>query len=202
MQWKDVESALPGGLKLLGAALTATGVGAPVGVAVAGIGALVGHALGVDGSDPEAVLNAVKMDPQAAEKLMEVQENAKAQLQQLVVQQAVAQMQSETAQQQAVLSDKASARSRDTEIIKAGKMNWRADVMLAGAFLGIIVIAALLASGQVKEASAIGTFLIMAGTKLLGNVGTAFDFEFGSSRSSLEKTELLAKAPAIKVDTP
>ena len=202
MQWKDVESALPGGLKLLGAALTATGVGAPVGAAVAGIGALVGHALGVDGSDPEAVLNAVKMDPQAAAKLAEVQENCKVQLQQMLAQQAIARMQSETARQQAVLTDKASARSHDTEIVKAGRMNWRADVMLAGAFLAIIVIAALLATGQIKEASAIGTFLIMAGTKLLSAVGTAFDFEFGSSRSSLEKTELLAKASAIKADTP
>jgi hypothetical protein len=162
------------------------------GAAVAGIGALVGHALGVDGSSPDAVLQAVQVDPQAAEKLLEVQENAKVQLQQLVAQQALSRLQSETAQQQAVLADKASARGRDVELVKAGRMNWRADVMLLGAFAGIVVIAVLLATGQVKEASAIGTFLIMAGTKLLANIGTAFDFEFGSSRSSLEKTQALA----------
>jgi hypothetical protein len=195
--WKDVETALPGGLKLLGAALSATGVGAPVGAAVAGIGALVGHALGVDGSSPDAVLAAVQTDPAAAAKLLEVQENAKVQLQQLVAQQAVAQMQNETAQQAAQLADVASARSRDVEVRRAdGGKNARADLMVALDVSGLVVcivgavVMKLCGDLDVASATLLTTFASYFGLSLRD----AHAFEFGSSRSSQNKDATIQQA--------
>ena len=186
MQWKDVESALPGGLKLLGAALSATGVGAPVGVAVAGIGALVGHALGVDGNSPDAVLQAVQTDPAAAEKLLEVQANVKVQLQQLLAQQAVSLAQEDTKRTQQVIDDRVSARNMAVQTRDIWTPRIIAALVIIGAFLG--------------EGFAL-THMIPAGSEVLaGRVLGTLDsallavlyYYFGGSAGSDRKTELLA----------
>lgn len=89
--WKNIVSSLPGDLKLLGAALAATGVAAPEGAAVAGLGAILGHALGTDAT-PDAIQKAIATDPAAAAKLAEVQENNKVELRRIIMQGATAQM--------------------------------------------------------------------------------------------------------------
>lgn len=96
------------------------------------------------------------------------------------------------------LADKANARARDIEVRKlnAGD-NRRADIMLIAAFVAVVAIAALLALGKVDGASAVGGFLLTIGGMFARNIGTAFDFEFGSSRGSKEKDELLAR-PAVR----
>lgn len=92
------------------------------------------------------------------------------------------------------LADRADARDRDVKVRQlAGGANKRADVMLLAAFVAVIAIAALLALGEVEGADAVGGFLITIGGMFARNIGTAFDFEFGSSRGSREKDELLAK---------
>ena len=190
MQWKDVESALPGGLKLLGAALSATGVGAPVGVAVAGIGALVGHALGVDGNSPDAVLQAVQTDPAAAEKLLEVQANVRVQLQQLLAQQAVSLAQEDTKRTQQVIDDRVSARNMAVQTRDIWTPRIIAALVIIGAFLG--------------EGFAL-THMIPAGSEVLaGRVLGTLDsallavlyYYFGGSAGSDRKTELLAGGQA------
>ena len=97
----------------------------------------------------------------------------------------------------ATFADIGSARARDTEIIKQGKENYRADIMLFMAFVAVIAIAGLLALGKVDGATAVGGFLLTIGGMFARNIGTAFDFEFGSSRGQQHTTELLSQAPAI-----
>ena len=190
MTYAAVESALPGGLKLLGAALSATGVGAPVGVAVAGIGALVGHALGVDGNSPDAVLQAVQTDPAAAEKLLEVQANVKVQLQQLLAQQAVSLAQEDTKRTQQVIDDRVSARNMAVQTRDIWTPRIIAALVIIGAFLG--------------EGFAL-THMIPAGSEVLaGRVLGTLDsallavlyYYFGGSAGSDRKTELLAGGQA------
>lgn len=92
------------------------------------------------------------------------------------------------------LADRASARDRDVKVRQlAGGANRRPDIMLLAAFVAVISIGALLALGKVEGADAVGGFLITIGGMFARNIGTAFDFEFGSSRGSREKDDLLAK---------
>ncbi|TAK84355.1 MAG: hypothetical protein EPO20_14805 [Betaproteobacteria bacterium] len=94
------------------------------------------------------------------------------------------------------LADRANARARDVEVrkVNAGQ-NRRADVMLICAFVAVIAIAGLLSLGKVDGASAVGGFLLTIGGMFARNIGTAFDFEFGSSRGSKEKDGLIAQMP-------
>jgi uncharacterized membrane protein YgcG len=92
------------------------------------------------------------------------------------------------------LADKANARARDIEVRKLdGGKNHRADIMLVAAFVAVIAIAALLALGKVDGATAVGGFLLTIGGMFARNIGTAFDFEFGSSRGSRDKDAAIAQ---------
>lgn len=198
MNWDDVGGKLveigknvPGGLKLLGGIMTATGIGAPAGAGMMAVGTLLAHALGTDNT-PDALHAALSTDPAAAEKALEVESNNRVQLQQILTQQAIVEMQEETKQQVAVLGDKQSARVRDAQIVQLGKTNVRADLMLLGAYLITAVIVMVMVFGKVDGGSAIGGVLILLAGKFAGNIATAFDFEFGSSRGSVEKSAVMA----------
>jgi len=190
VQWKNVESALPSGLELLGTALTATGVGAPVGAAVAGIGTLVGHA--VDGSSPDAVLQAVQTDPAAAEKLAEVQANAKVQLQQIVAQQAVALTQESTKRTQQVIDDRGSARNMAVQTHDIWTPRAIAVLVVLGAFFGegFALTHAIPAGSEVLAGRVLGTL----DSALLA----VLYYYFGGSAGSDRKTELLANGQPAK----
>jgi hypothetical protein len=181
MDWKDVlKKALeivPG----LGIAL------APVtGGSSAVIGSVVGaltKAFGLtDDAKPEDVMTAITTDPEARLKLLLADNDFK-----------LKQKDQEIEELKIFMGDIQSARVRDTEIRKAGQQNKRADVMLAGAFIAIVVIAVVLGTKNIDAASAIGGFLLTIGGMFARNIGTAFDFEFGSSRSSAEKTEMMSR---------
>ena len=75
----------------------------------------------------------------------------------------------------------------------------RADLMLAGTFASLAVIAAVLGAlaifapdGSSALVNTLVGFLTGIGGMFARNLGTAFDFEFGSSRSSRDKDERLA----------
>lgn len=87
----------------------------------------------------------------------------------------------------AFLGDIQDARSRDLELKKAGKDNVRADVMVVAAFVAIIVISVFLITADKIDAGVLA-FLTTIGGMLMKNLSTAFDFEFGSSRGSKNKT--------------
>lgn len=103
----------------------------------------------------------------------------------------------EQAELEAFLGDRKDARARDIEIRQISEDgNTRANVMLAMAFGAIIVIAGALvllnAYGQANEfTGAIFGFLTGIGGMFARNVGSAFDFEFGSSRGSQQKSQQL-----------
>ncbi len=64
--------------------------------------------------------------------------------------------------------------------------------MLSIAVGGLVAIVALLVLRASGIDATVQGFIISVGSLLAGKVGTAFDFEFGSSASSAEKTKILA----------
>ena len=93
---------------------------------------------------------------------------------------------------QAYLADRQSARARDMEFIKAGKHNTRADVMVGLAALGLIACLVVL---TVFRGSIPGEVIGLISTiaSLFGVcMRDAYQFEFGSSRGSREKDQLMA----------
>jgi len=94
--------------------------------------------------------------------------------------------------ERAYLADRQDARGRDVAYVQAGRRNLRADVMVALDALGLIVclvVLALYSDRLAGEAIA----LISTVASIFGLcLRDAHQFEFGSSRGSAEKTELLA----------
>lgn len=94
--------------------------------------------------------------------------------------------------ERAYLADRQDARGRDVAYVQAGRRNVRADVMVALDALGLIVcllVLALYSERLAGEAIA----LISTVASIFGLcLRDAHQFEFGSSRGSAEKTELLA----------
>lgn len=142
----------------------------------------------VTGADPataegrDAALAAIEADPALAAEL-------RARLAELAL-----------AETEALLADRADARAREVAIVEAtGQGSRRADVMLIAAFAAVVGIAGvmfLLSLGQTAQNSALVNtlvgFLTGIGGMFARNIGTAFDYEFGSSRSSREKDERIA----------
>ncbi|MDF2232606.1 hypothetical protein P2H44_08585 [Albimonas sp. CAU 1670] len=102
----------------------------------------------------------------------------------------------EQAELEAYLADRKDARARDLELHRLGDGNLRANIMLGMAFGAIVVITGALVLlntfGEKSEfTGAIFGFLTGIGGMFARNVGSAFDFEFGSSRGSQKKSEQL-----------
>lgn len=102
-------------------------------------------------------------------------------------------MQVEADLDKAYLADRADARARDVALAQAGRNNRRADVMIIGAVIGLLACLFVLVrfQGQVPG-EVVGIVSTVAG--LFGAcLRDAFQFEFGSSRGSAEKTDILAR---------
>lgn len=94
-------------------------------------------------------------------------------------------------QQKMELADVADARSRDAEIIKAtGERNKRADAMIAGAALIVIAILAVTVWGSGMDDYEKGLITLILG-RALGYIDQAFNFEFGTTRNSKQKDEVI-----------
>jgi len=91
------------------------------------------------------------------------------------------------------LQDRQGARNMRITTVTGGQGDLRADLMLGMAFAAVLTIAIVLAVGGVDVGSAVGGFLITIGGMFARNIGTAFDFHYGSSKSSREKDALIAK---------
>lgn len=166
--------------------LAATGVGTPAAGAVAALGAL-SKAFGLGSSAaPETVLSTVIADPELKIKAMIAENDF-----------TIKMRQADLDEIKAVLGDIQSARQRDTAIRASGQLNIRADVMLTGTYISIIIIIALLSLTGIKDNLLVaGCLTTLVGT-LVKYIGTAFDFEFGSSRGSVQKTADAAEAAKI-----
>ncbi len=97
-------------------------------------------------------------------------------------------MDNQLAWEKLFLDDVASARDRDLRIQLAGIRNNRADVLVGLAVFGLVAIVVALVYIGAGLDDVVKGFIISVGTLLANKVGTAFDFEFGSSRSSVIKT--------------
>lgn len=93
----------------------------------------------------------------------------------------------------AYLADVQSARARDVELRKVGDHNRRADVMVVGAVVGLICcLLALIFFRKEIPGEAVGIISTIAG--IFGScLKDAFSFEFGSSRGSKEKDDVLGQ---------
>jgi hypothetical protein len=129
---------------------------------------------------PEEAVEAMKLDPA------------------LAIQFKTAVMANETDLERMYLADRQDARKRDVELAKAGRSNTRADVMVAidaaGLLACLIVLALYRANMPGEVVALISTIASIFGLCLRD----AHQFEFGSSRGSQDKTDLLAKAPPVR----
>lgn len=144
-------------------------------------GAVVGIAKKVSGQeDPDAALAGIAADPALAMQFRQAVIEAGADL------------------DKAYLADRADARKRDTAIAQTGRTNTRANFMVAMDALGLVVCVGVLAL-YTDHLSGEAVALLSTVASIFGLcLRDAHQFEFGSSRGSSEKNELLARAPAIK----
>jgi len=94
--------------------------------------------------------------------------------------------------ERAYLADRQDARRRDVALAQAGRRNWRADIMVLSAAGGLIAcILAIMNFRNQMPPEAVGLISTVAG--IFGAcLKDAFSFEFGSSRSSKDKDQILA----------
>lgn len=181
MNWSDI-----GGIIGKSAPLVGTLLGGPAGAAV---GALVANALGVN-SDPDAVNSALANDPDAYAKVVELQLNAKVELERLTVQLKIAEIQAEGAQYVAEAADRDSARK-----LAATQPNDLVRPVLTMIMLGgslFVVVAILL--GWANEAITNTTAALTVGTVLglwLGMTKEVMGFWFGMTKESQKQNAIV-----------
>jgi len=90
----------------------------------------------------------------------------------------------------AYLADKANARARDVEFVKGGRYNYRADVLAFLACAGLILCVYLIAKDANLPERAVNAIMFVAGV-FASAVRDVFSFEFGSSRGSREKDNII-----------
>lgn len=100
--------------------------------------------------------------------------------------------------EQAYLADRGNARARDIEYVRAGRHNTRADLMVLFDVIGLI--ACLVVIGVLRtELSGEAVTLIATLASYFGlSLRDAHQFEFGSSRSSRDKDQILASQVQTK----
>ena len=181
MEWSDVSSTLS---KLVGTAapLLGTALGGPLGGTV---GNLIASLFGCE-NKPDLVAAAIQADPQAALKLKELEINNSLELQKIVLE-----------GERMRLADVASARAREVDITKAtGSKDINLYVLAWVMVIGFFSLVGILMFKSLPPDST-GVVMMLFGT-LAAGFGAVIQYFFGSSKSSADKTGLLAKADPIK----
>lgn len=88
------------------------------------------------------------------------------------------------------LEDRQNARARDTEFVKAGKKNYRSDVLAILAVGGLIICVYFIAANIDLPERAVNAIMFVAGV-LASAVRDVYGFEFGSSRGSKDANSTL-----------
>ncbi|MBL4859404.1 MAG: hypothetical protein JKX96_00635 [Acinetobacter sp.] len=94
--------------------------------------------------------------------------------------------------EKAYLADTENARERDIAMLNAGKHNWRGDILAFMAIAGLIAALTLAFFVPMVAGPARDLILILGGA-LIAIVKDVYGFEFGSSRGSKEKGDILAR---------
>ena len=90
------------------------------------------------------------------------------------------------------LNDKANARSRDMAYVNRGMHNYRADILAFLAVGGLVLCVWFIARDTEMPERAVNAIMFVSGA-LISAVRDVYSFEFGSSRGSKEKDEMLFK---------
>lgn len=98
----------------------------------------------------------------------------------------------ETELDKAYLADRADARARDVAYVQAGRYNVRADILALLSVAGLIICVWFVARDTSLPERAVNAIMFVAGT-LATCVRDVFAYEFGSSRGSREKNDILAQ---------
>lgn len=96
------------------------------------------------------------------------------------------------------MADRADARARDREFIRAGRWNYRADLLAFLAVGGLIICVWLIADDAGLPERAVNAIMFVAGV-FASAVRDVFGYEFGSSRGSEQKQEQLASLVKTKM---
>lgn len=110
----------------------------------------------------------------------------------LVLQFRQAVMANETELDKAYLADRADARKRDVAITQAGRYNWRGDLLALLAVGGLVLCVWFVARDTEMPERAVNAIMFVAGV-LAAAVRDVYSFEFGSSRGSKSKDEVIAR---------
>lgn len=90
------------------------------------------------------------------------------------------------------VADKGSARLRDSEFLKAGMVNWRANVMFLIACLMIMWLVWIVWKDESLNEYVKGIFTLVLG-RFLGYLDNIYNFEFGTTRDSRTQHETIQK---------
>lgn len=180
MDWKEL------GKKLVAIGLTTVGtaLGGPAGGAV---GALLGKAIfgGAEEVTPEKLMKAIG-DPEVVMKLKQFEMEHDVALRQLVLE-----------SERVRLADVASARDREVRVVEAtGGKDVNLYLLAWVIVLGFFGLVAILIFHELPKDSN-GVIFMLFGA-LSAGFGSVIGYFFGSSKSSADKSELLAKAPPVK----
>jgi len=172
MQWSDLKNDIGKAAPILG-----TLVGGPLGGAVGG---LISAALGT-ANTPDAVSAALATDPAAAEKIAELQINAKVQLQQIQAADTLAQLTAANNAYATEVDDRKDARKRQMET-----KDWFPSALAIFVTLGFFGSLAMLCFVEIPKANGPVVYL------MIGSLGTAWaavmNYEYGSTRIGSAQT--------------
>lgn len=98
-------------------------------------------------------------------------------------------LKSNTELETAYLADIDSARKRDSEFIKSGAHNYRADTMYVLAVLVILALVFVVLKSDLNEYAKGITTLVLG--RFLGYLDNIYNFEFGATRSSRTKDDTI-----------
>jgi len=181
MNWSTIGNLVGKAAPLVGGLL-----GGPAGAAA---GKMVADFLGTEPT-PEAVSEALKADPEAFVKLRQMETEKETELARLASEDYRAGINAAVESEKIGAADRENARDREKQLRLSGHHNYRADIMLALAFFSLLAIIYMVWVEADKIPQHVFALFNMAAGMLLKMISDAFQFEFGSSRGSKEKTLL------------
>ena len=178
MDWKDVGKKIASAAPLLGGLL-----GGPPGAAVGTGIRLLASALGLGEQEttPDAIMGLLNTDPEALVAIKKMELENKVELRRLTIE--------ETS---LYLQDRAGARQREVDIVRTtGRKDVNLYVLAWTVVLGFFALCIVLMRYPLAEGSNEVVFMLFGG--LVAGFSTVLQYFFGSSKSSTDKTNLLAR---------
>ena len=163
-----------------GAPIIGSLLGGPAGGAAGTALAMLAKAFGADPDNPEEILQAVKDDPESFIKLKRLEAEHEQELTKLALQSEIAHLQ-----------DRQSARQREIDVTKAtGKKDWNLYITAWTIIIGFFALTGMLMFIPLPKDTNQAVLLLFGA--LASSFGAIVQYFFGSSKSSSDKTQMLA----------